>query len=60
MNDIIPEQLLIKQHSLLPNVRVYRNPFTNNLVLSGNMGVKEELVDKNYLTLHEKRNGIGK
>ena len=56
MNDIIPEQLSIKQHSLLPNVRVYRNPLNNHLVLSGHMGVKEELVDKNYSTLHIHKN----
>ena len=52
MHDIIPEQLGLKQHPLLPNVKLYRNPLNNSLVIAGDMGVKEELVDDDYPTLH--------
>ena len=35
----------------MPNILVYRNPLNNNLVLAGDIGVKEELVDDDYPTL---------
>ena len=51
MHDIFPEQLKLKQHPVLPNICLYKNPLNNNLVLAEGMGVKEELVNDDYRTL---------
>ena len=45
----------MRHRLLLPNIRVYRNPLNNNLVLAGDMGVQEDLVDDDYPTLDMQR-----
>ena len=48
MNEVHPEQLGLHQHHLLPNVIIYQNGFTGNLILAGDLGVNESLIDKDY------------
>ena len=48
MNEIHPEQIGLKQHHLLPNVVIYQNTFTGNLILAGDMGINQQLIDKDY------------
>ena len=48
MNEVHPEQLGLHQHHLLPNVIIYQNGFTGNLILAGDLGVNENLIDKDY------------
>ena len=52
MNEIQPEQLGLIQHHLLPNIIIYQNPLTKQLILAGDMGIKKELVDLDFPMLY--------
>ena len=51
MHEVIPEQIGLTQHWLLPNLRIYKNPLTQDLILAGELGIEERLVDEDYPTL---------
>ena len=40
LHEIIPEQIGLVQHWLLPNIRIYKNPLTENLIPAGELGIK--------------------
>ena len=52
MREIIPEQIGLVQHWLHPNIRIYKNPLTENLILAGELGIEGRLVDEDYPTLY--------
>ena len=52
MSEVQPEQLGLHQHHLLPNVSIYQNGFTGNLILAGDMGIDEQLIDNEYPVFH--------
>ena len=52
MHEVIPEQLGLRQHWLLPNLRIFKNPLTQNLILAGELGIEGRLVDEDYPTLY--------
>ena len=52
MHEVIPEQIGLRQHWLLPNLRVFKNPLTQNLILAGELGIEGRLVDDDYPTLY--------
>ena len=60
MSEVHPEQLGLHQHHLLPNVSKYQNGFTGSLILAGDMGIDEQLIDNEYpvFHIHEKRRNI--
>ena len=52
MHEVIPEQIGLRQHWLLPNLRIFKNPLTQNLILAGELGIEGRLVDQDYPTLY--------
>ena len=59
MHEIIPEQIgLVQQHWLLPNICIYKNPLTENLILAGELGIEGRLVDEDFPTLYPTRREI--
>ena len=54
MHEVIPEQIGLRQHWLLPNLRIFKNPITQNLILAGELGIEGRLVDDDYPTPPEK------
>merc|ERR1711942_587897 len=52
MHEVMPEQLGLRQHWLLPNLRIFKNPLTQNLILAGELGIEGRLVDEDYPTLY--------
>ena len=52
MHEILPEQMGLVQHWLLPNIRIYKNPLTENLIIAGELGIDGRLVDDDYPTLY--------
>ena len=55
MHEIHPDQIGMVQHWLLPNIRIHMNPLTENLIITGNMGIDGKLVDNDYPTLYPTR-----
>jgi hypothetical protein len=43
--DLSAEQLGTHHPWILPNIKIYFNPLTNTLLMAGNMGVEEEIID---------------
>ena len=52
MHEVIPEQIGLTQHWLLPNLRIYKNPLFQDLILAGELGIEGRLVDEDYPTLY--------
>ena len=52
MHEVILEQIGLTQHWLPPNLRIYKNLLTQNLILVRDLGIEERLVDKDYPTLY--------
>ena len=52
MHEIMPEQLGLRQHWLLPNLTIFRSSLTQNLILAGELGIDGKLVDEEYPTLY--------
>ena len=44
------EQLGTRHPWILPNVKIYANPLTNQKIMAGHMGIESELVDADYPT----------
>ena len=60
MHEVIPEQIGLRQHWLLPNLRIYKNPLTQNLILAGELGIEGRLVDQDYPTLYPTKEELAK
>ena len=52
MHEILPEQMGLVQHWLLPNIHTHMNPLTENLIITGNLGIDGRLIDNDYPTLY--------
>ena len=52
LEEIRPAQLKVRQPWIIPNVKIYRNPLTDSLIVAGGLGIEEELVDDVYPTLY--------
>ena len=52
MHEVIPEQLGLRQHWLLPNLTIFRSSLTQNLLIAGELGIDGKLVDEDYPTLY--------
>jgi hypothetical protein len=48
--ELTAEQLGTRHPWLLPNVKIYANPLTNQILMAGHMGIESELVDADYPT----------
>ena len=52
LEEIRPAQLKVRQPWIIPNVKIYRNPLTDSLIVAGGLGIEEELVDDVYPTFY--------
>ena len=48
--ELTAEQLGTRHPWILPNVKIYANPLTNQILMAGHMGIESELVDADYPT----------
>ena len=60
MHEVIPEQIGLRQHWLLPNLRIFKNPLTQNLILAGKLGIEGRLVDQDYPTLYPSKEELAR
>ena len=48
--ELTAEQLGTRHPCILPNVKIYANPLTNQILMAGQMVIESELVDADYPT----------
>ena len=48
--ELTAEQLETRHPRILPNVKIYANPLTNQILMAGHIGIESELVDADYPT----------
>ena len=48
--ELTAEQLGTRHPCILPNVKIYANPLTNQILMAGHMDIESELLDADYPT----------